>query len=451
MRWLLLKDVQILRRSPLLVSLLVIYPIVVAALIGFSFASPPEKPKLAFANLVPPSGSEFSVGGQRLDATSFSGELFKSVDPIRVKTREQAIAQVQDGKALGALVIPADAVEKLQSAVNLSGTPDRPTVEVYYNAQNPLERQYVESIIDARLGDANQALSGQLTGLAGRYLDILLRGGDFSLLGQTFDVLGLQRSRAIVEASIASLPRDAPERIALGQVSAFAKLAIDNLDLSGEVLNAVGNPVRVRTVVLDGDKTPLDAYAVAVSVTISLMFVTLLLAAGMLALEREEQVFARLVRGLVSRTGLLVEKVGLAALCSFAVSLVMLAALAAVVGLDFGRLPLWLPAVALGALAFAAMGVAIGALTREVRAASLLAFLLSLPVAFLALVPSNAVSGDLYDAIGVISAVFPFKPALEAINTALNGGEPGQLRPLAHLCVLALGFSALARLALRRF
>ena len=48
---------------------------------------------------------------------------------------------------------------------------------------------------------------------------------------------------------------------------------------------------------------------------------------------------------------------------------------------------LWLLALAFGALAFGALGVAIGALAREVRAASLLAFLLSLPLAFLALVP----------------------------------------------------------------
>ena len=36
MRWLLLKDLQILRRSPLLTALLVIYPIVLAVLIGFA-------------------------------------------------------------------------------------------------------------------------------------------------------------------------------------------------------------------------------------------------------------------------------------------------------------------------------------------------------------------------------------------------------------------------------
>ena len=46
-------------------------------------------------------------------------------------------------------------------------------------------------------------------------------------------------------------------------------------------------------------------------------------------------------------------------------------------------------ALAGGALAFGALGVAIGALAREVRAASLLAFLLTLPIAFLALVPAG--------------------------------------------------------------
>ena len=451
MRWLLLKDLRILRRSPLLVALLVLYPIVIAVLIGFSLSSPPGKPKVAFANLVPPDDDSFTVGGSRLDATSYSARLFDAVDPVRVGSREAAVGKVRSGEALAALVIPADAVEKLQSAVNLSGAPERPTIEVYYNGEDPLKRQYVESLVDSRLGDANRALTGELTKLAGRYLTILLDGGEFSILGQDFDVLGLQRSRTIIEASIASLPEDAPERIALAQVSGFAKLAIDNLDLSDEVLASVGSPVRVKQTVLDGERTPLDAFAVAVAITISLMFVTLLLAAGMLALEREEHAFARLVRGLVSRTGLLVEKIGLAALCSFAVTLVMLAGLALFLGLDFGRAPYWVVALAFGALAFAAMGVAIGGLAREVRAASLLAFLLSLPIAFLALVPSGSVAGGLYDVIQVVSALFPFKPALEALDAAVNESGGSLLAALAQLAALTLGVGALARLGLRRF
>jgi ABC-2 type transport system permease protein len=119
--------------------------------------------------------------------------------------------------------------------------------------------------------------------------------------------------------------------------------------------------------------------------------------------------------------------------------------------LEWGRLPLWLPALALGATAFGAMGVAIGALTREVRAASLLGVMLTLPIAFLALVPSGAVSQGLFDVIRVVSALFPFKPALQAVDEALNNAGHSMTGPLLHLAALTLGFGALARLGLRRF
>jgi ABC-2 type transport system permease protein len=129
----------------------------------------------------------------------------------------------------------------------------------------------------------------------------------------------------------------------------------------------------------------------------------------------------------------------------------MLTGLGVFVDIDWGRAPQWLAALALAAVAFAAMGVAVGALAREVRAASLLAFLLSLPIAFLALVPSGTVSEGLYDAVQVISAAFPFKPALQALDAGLNNAEPGLARPLAHLAALSVAFGVVARLGLRRF
>ena len=105
---------------------------------------------------------------------------------------------------------------------------------------------------------------------------------------------------------------------------------------------------------------------------------------------------------------------------------------------------------ALGGLAFAALGVAIGALAREVRAASLLSFLLSLPLAFLALVPAGAVASGLYDAIRAISFVFPYKATLEALDAAVNRSSPGLAISLVHLLGLTALFAALARLGLRR-
>jgi ABC-2 type transport system permease protein len=450
-RWLLLKDLQILRRSPLLVALLVIYPIAVALLIGFALSGGPDKPRVAFVNEVPPGESTFTVGGEQRDASQYAEKLFEAVEPVRVKTRAEALKKVEDGDVLGALIIPRDATEKLRSALSLTGTGERPEIEVVYNGEDPVKRDFVESVVEARLADANLALSREITKVGAKYLDILLTGGEIDLFLQKIEVLGLERSEGVIREQAERLPEGSKAREELERVARFASLAVDNLDLSDEILASIGEPVQVKQTVLNGSRTPLDAFAVAVAVTISLMFVCVLLAAGMLALEREEHAFGRLVRGLVSRTTLLAEKVLLAGLCAFALGALLVAGLSIFVDIAWSQAPLWLAALLLGALAFAALGVAVGALAREVRAASLLAFLLSLPIAFLALVPSGTVSDALYDVISVISAAFPFKPTLTALDRTLNDTSGSVLAPLAHLVVLILAWGALARVALRRF
>ena len=449
MRWLLLKDLQILRRSPLLVALLVLYPLVVALLVGAALSSGPSKPKVAFANLVPADEARIDLGGRQLDATSYASELFDKVDPIRVDSREEAIAKVESGEALGALVVPPDVIERLQGSLGLGGG-EPPAVEVYYSAENPLKRRYVEATIDATLADANKALSDEIFKEAAGYLNLIVAGGQISLpLVGDVNILGLRRAQSIIDGALAGMPPDDPSVAALRQVSRFARLAAENLDVSKPILASIANPVRVEERALSGSDASLDVFGVEVAVVISLMFVTLLLAAGMLALEREEHAFGRLVRGLVSRTGLLAEKIGLAGLCAWALAAVMLAVLVGFLDLGWSRTPLWLLALAFAAVAFAALGVAIGGLTREVRAASLLAFMLALPIAALALIPSGAVNPTLYDAIRIVSGLFPFKPALDALDAALSGGELAT--PLLHLAALTLGFGAIARLALRRF
>ncbi|MDX6676245.1 MAG: type transport system permease protein, partial [Solirubrobacteraceae bacterium] len=176
-----------------------------------------------------------------------------------------------------------------------------------------------------------------------------------------------------------------------------------------------------------------------------------LLASGLLALEREENTFSRLARGLVPGWLLLAGKIVLAAVCAFAVTFVMLLGISAFVPLDYGRVVLWIVAIAGSSIAFATLGVAIGSLAREVRAASLLALMLALPLAFLALVPSGGVSPLLYDVIRVISAIFPFKPALDAIDAAINNSGTSLGVSLAHLAGLIVVFGTAAWAGLRRF
>jgi ABC-type multidrug transport system permease subunit len=444
MGWLLLKDLRILRRSPLVVALLILYPIVIAVLIGFALSRGPDKPQVALYNGVPESASQIELGGERIDLTEQSRPLYDAIEPVRVNSRAEAIRKVREGEVLGALVIPDDLSEKLQSGLEPG------TVEVFYNAEDPAKQQYVENTIKSQVQTANAALTKRIAEESLQLLDLIQSGGQYSFLGQDFDVLGLERSERILREARRELPPGSGVGAEVQRVIEFSRLARDNLSFSDDILSVVGEPIRVRSRVVSGGTTSLSSFAVALAVAVSMMFVTVLLAAGTLALEREENAFARLVRGLVSRTGLLLEKAGLAAACSLVVSLLMLAGLGLFVDLDWGRFPLWLVALAVSALAFAGLGLAIGAVAREVRAASLMAFMLALPLAFLALVPSGAVAPALFDVIRVISAAFPFKPALDALDAALN--DSGDLLvPLLHLAALFLAFGAIGRVALRRF
>jgi len=443
-RWLLIKDLQVLRRSPLLVSMLVIYPVVIAVLIGVALSRGPEEPRVALLNLVPEGQSTFRLAGREIDAARYAEDLLERVQAVRVDTRAEALAKVRSGDVLAAIVVPRDLASKL------SGGLERPTVELFYSAADPVKARFVQSTVTATLSEANQELSKLLVSSAVGLLRLVLDGGPVDLFGNRVDLLGLKRTLTLVERARDRLPRGSTDRRALDQVAGFAGLVIENFSVTGSALGTISEPVAVKRTVLEGKPAPLDAFAVAVAVTISLMLVTMLLAAGSLALEREEHTLSRLVRGLVSRSGLLAEKVIVAAGCAFVVAAAMLAGVGAFIEIDWARAHLWLLALGAAALAFGACGVALGALAREVRAASLLAILLGLPLAFLALVPSGAVAAGFYDVIGVVSALFPFKPALAALDAALNDAEQSLLGPLAHLGALTLAFGVGARLGLRR-
>jgi ABC-2 type transport system permease protein len=447
-RWLLVKDFQILRRSPLLVALLVIYPVALALMIGFALSSPPGKPKVAFLTEVPKGHGKVHFGSQEINISSYAKDLFDSIQPIVVHSQSQAIADVRSGRALAALIVPADIPAQIQSLVTTGvGTP---TVQLILNSNDPVERQFADQAIQARLNDVEQAVSKQVLRVAVADLQQVLDGGSIQFLGQSFRLLGLRDSRAVLRRAIAELPARSSLRPALGRVVGFADLAIEGLAFASPVLGSIGTPLTVDETELAGRTTPAATYAATISVIFSLMLVTMLLAAGMLALEREEHAFARLVRGLVTPGALLAEKVVLAGGCAAAAALVMAAGISSFISLQWSRFPLWVVALGLAGVAFGALGVAIGGLTREVRAASLLAFMLSLPVAFIALVPTSAVSGTLKSALDAVAFVFPFGAALDAANNAFNGTAPGIGWPLVHLVGLTLAFGALARVAVRR-
>ena len=447
MRWLLLKDLQILRRSPLQAVLLVAYPVLIAILVGLAVSRGPEKPKVALLNEVP-TNARISLSGKKLPSANVEQRICNKVECVHVSSREEAVDKVESGAVLAALILPEDLVNKINSLSTLF--PGTPKVEVLVNESNPLKAGAVDDKIAALLAQANLAIAKRIAVEGSKYLDLVIKGGELPVLGQGVHILGLQASAHILEAIEPALPAG-PLRVALGQVTEFADQAAENLDIAGPLIARLAQPIEVHKVAVGGSSPPLETFAIAVAATLTLAFVTVLLVAGSLALEREENAYPRLTRGLVSDEALLGEKVLLGIAVGVVVTILMLAGLTIFTPLEWSRFALWLAAVVLGGAALAAAGAALGAAAREVRAVSLLAFMVTLPIAFLSLVPSGAVGTGLFDAIKVITALFPFKPALEAITAALEAGNGGVGGPLLHLAILTLAYALVARLALRRF
>jgi ABC-2 type transport system permease protein len=445
--FLLLKDLQILRRSPLQAFLLIAYPVLIAVLVGLAISPESSKPRVAFLNEIPPD-SRVTVGGAGLPSVGVEQRICKRVRCVRVGSRDEAIQEVESGDALAALILPADLVNQINSLS--TPTPGVPKVEVLVNEENPLKAQAVDDRISSLLAQANLLVAKRVAGEGSRFINLLINGGDFSVVGATIEILGLRNAAKILTALRPQVP-PGPLRESLDRVIRFAALSGENLNVAIPLVKRLAQPIEVDKQVVNGSSPPLDIFAIAVAATLTLAFVTVLLVAGSLALEREENAFSRLTRSLVSPSALLGEKVLLGVAVGLVVTLLMLAGLEVFVALHWERFALWLVAILAGGTALGAAGAALGALAREVRVVSLLAFMVTLPIAFLSLVPSGAVGKSLYDAIGVLVAVFPFKPALDAMTAALDPAGSGIGGPLLHLAILAAAYGLLARLALRRF
>jgi len=447
MRWLLLKDLQILRRSPLQAFLLVAYPVLIAVLVGFAISRSPEKPRVAFLNEVP-AQSRVSVGTTELPKIGVSNRICERVECVHVKDHAEAVEEVSSGDVLAALILPADLVDNINSLS--TPAPRTPEVEVIVNEEDPVKARLVNDRINSLLTQANLVIARQIAHEGGKFVGLVVHGGQFTVLGQAIQILGLGTTTKILHAVRTGLPPGAL-RQSLDQVLRFTVLTKSNLGTAATLLTRISQPIAVDKQVVNTSTPPLEIFAIAVAATFTLAFVTVLLVAGSLALEREENAFPRLTRGLVSRSALLTEKVALGVAIGVVVTLLMLAGLAIFVPLHWGRIGLWLLAIVAGGAALGTAGAALGAAAREVRAVSLLAFMVTLPVAFLSLIPSGTVGPGLYDVIRVIAAVFPFKPALQAMTAALDPGGPSIGGALLHLGVLILAYGLLARLALRRF
>jgi len=431
------KDIRTLLRTPVLLAVLFAYPLMIAALLGLVAGYANSKPRVAF---VDEDGlpSHLVVGRHRFDVAATIAEVSRNVRLVRLSP-EEASRRLDDGNVVAVVTVPPGFVATLQEmvrsptlqlAVTRGGTSSRVRQQVQalvYSLNRKLQRAY----IDANL----------------RYVQLILHGGDGSFLGEQFNVLGLDRTARELRA----LPQD--ERVrAIEHFVHDARLALAQTD---DALRATAAPIALTELSQRGRSASLSAEVQSYALGLTITFLSLVLAAGALAGERDENVLGRLARGLVSPGRLVAAKVALAAVVATVLGLGVALAFAIVTvvghapgGEPWSRLPLLATGLALTGAALGGVGSLIGALAREARTASLVAVLVVLPVVFLGLIPA-----EIFAAAGWASDALPFAHGVRLFSATLYDLHPwgAVAREAGWLAGLCLVFSLAARAAVRPF
>jgi ABC-2 type transport system permease protein len=440
--WLLLgKDLRRLVRSPLLLVALVVYPLLIALLVGLVVRYAGETPRIA---LVDKAGlpSTIQLGEQRFDLRALFEDATE-VDLVRMSP-EQAERELSTGRSLASLTIPKDFTVKLRRPNESPGI-------VLRTSQGAIGTQAVEKM-RALVYAINLKLQQAFIETNLGYVDLLKRGGSGQLGETKVSIIGLEKAHEELERMSRS---DDPEVAdAATELARFVEQVDGAIVQVGEYLQATANPIRLVTQEDEGRTWLLSAQVQAYALALALAFVAVLLGAAAITAEREERTLGRLVRALVGRTALVAEKVLLVALLGAAIGLLLALAFGLVVevggvsgGQPWERVPLLAVGLVLAAASFGALGVLLGSLARDASAAMLLALLVGVPIVLLGVIPAGTFA--LSDAI---SALVPFGHAVDLATAALYDTSPAGTvaRECAWLAGLALAFAALARLSLRR-
>jgi ABC-2 type transport system permease protein len=431
------KDLRTLLRTPVLLVVLLAYPVMIALLLGLVAGYANAKPRVA---LVDEDGlpAHIVVGRHDFNVAATIEEVSHNVTLVRLDP-DEARRQLADGKIVAVLTVPPGFVATLQQMVK------SPTLEVAITRGGTSGR--VRQQVQALVYTLNQKLQRAYIDANLEYVKLLLHGGDGSFLGQSFNVIGLDGTKRVLD----TLPQT--ERVK--EIQRFVHDARLALAQTGEALHATAAPIRLVDEPQRGRTASLSAQVQSYALGLTITFLALVLAAGALAGERDENVLGRLARGRVPPGRLVAAKVALAGIVATVLGLGVAFAFAAVIvigdapgGEPWSRLPLLAVALALTGAALGAVGALVGALSREARTASLVAVLLVLPIVFLGLIPP-----EIFAAAGWVSDALPFAHGVRLFSATLYDLHPwgAVARESAWLVALGVIFSLLARRAVRPF
>jgi ABC-2 type transport system permease protein len=261
---LLRKDALVLRRSPLLLGILLAYPLAIAILVGLVASYASAKPRVALVDEdnLPPT---VVIGGHRFHVDRTIEQVSKNVKLVHLSS-EQAAQQLKTGKVVAVVTVPPGFIATLRrwcggpklevelSQGTISSRVEQQVQALVYSLNRQLQRAYIEHNL--------------------RYVSLILKGGDKQLPRAAHRRARDREGGEAARRDAGHAPERAAARVPARRAPrARQTRATHSARPRPHPIELVRAPVRGRTWILSAE---VQAYALGLTIT----FLALMLAAG---------------------------------------------------------------------------------------------------------------------------------------------------------------------------
>ncbi|HUR69942.1 MAG TPA: ABC transporter permease [Candidatus Thermoplasmatota archaeon] len=424
------KDARlVLRNRPLLAALL-LYPFLLALVLGAAFQEPPSTLDLAVVDL-DKSGETIDVGGETIGVEDLLASAGGFARVQRPASEDAALRLLRAGDVDAVLVVPPGFIGDLQ---RFGGNA---TLRVIVDESDPVRagvaRNAVEGAVDAFVRSVVQKKIDDVVEL----LRLTAEGGQTTILFAPVDVLGIDGSIARLQEVRGSLANGSAEMRKVDEVVAFLEFARTFLGNSEQYLTTTAVPLSVQAEGLAAKPASLASIAIPGALVLGVFWTGALAAALLSARERETGADRRIAAAPHARLAQGASKAIVALLAALVPAGIVLVLGIGALGASVADPAMAVVALAIAALAAAALGGLAAALARSTGGAALLAVLALLPMLLL---------GGLFYPVAympaparAVASVLPVTLATDALRGAMLRGStlPELAAPLAALAGIA--------------
>jgi ABC-type multidrug transport system permease subunit len=429
------KDARLVLRNRPLLAALILYPFLLALVLGAAFQEPPQTLDLAVVD-EDGSGQTVDVGGTPLGVADLLAAAEPFADVTQVRDEGSALKMLRQQRVDAVLIIPQGFMGDL---ARLGSTA---TLRLVVDESDPVRagvaRSAIEGAVDAFVEQIVQKKIDDVV----RLLQLTVEGGTTRVLVVDVHVLGIDASIVRLHEVRATLPPESTEARKLQEVIDFLGFARNLLGDSERFLVSTAIPLEVRAEGLSTEQASIASVALPGALVLGVFWTGSLAAALLAARERETGVHRRLAAAPHARVLPLLSKSIVALVAALVPAGIVLALAMTLLSAQVADPLMTTLALALAALAAAALGALAAAIARTTGGAALLAVLALMPMLLLgglfyplAYMPEDA---------RAVASLLPVTLATEALRGAMLRASPlvELALPLAGLAASALALGA---------